>query len=548
MAENVGNVKQMVVGILALVVAMGTQEKPQTLLENIGGFHRAVVTGNSKSQRWFDQGLVALYGYDYRTAKRSFQQGINEDPSCAMNYWGLAFSYGPDINFPEVSGPDSKLALEALDKADRALAATRLERQLIAAQKLRFSPDGPKNRNQLNAAYADAMRRIWMANPKDPDVGALFAESILDCHPWDQWTLAGAPKAGTLEAKRALEDVLKINPRHPMGLHLYIHTIEGSQHPEVALSAANTLFNLTPELSHMQHMPCHIYARMGLWEQARDANIDALVKVGREMRSLGYDLTTFPKYGHYDSALAFAAGMLGQSKIALNALTLKGFSVAKLLENHSNDDTGICMPLQIQQMFGKWDDILAAESFTSKLPFSESMRLGARSIAFAVKGNSEEAKKEYQKFLDQRKQVKDELAGGVNSTQTLLEVEQHLVAGELWARDSETSERGIQELRKAVELEDRLRYTEPPEWLMPTRHALGAALLYLSKYKDAEVVYRENLRRIPNDGWALIGLSKSLRGQKKVKEADRYESLFKKAWAHADIKINTSCLCFDQGN
>ncbi len=535
----------MLLGLIVALAVNSQTSKPEAALASLGGFHRKVATESPQAQRFFDQGLLCLYAFHYGQARRSFQVAVTLDPKCAMNYWGIAYSYGPFINAPDVDPAQSKRALDALNQADAAPEAFPLERQIIGAQRVRFSTDGPADRTKLNQAYAGQMGALWKAHPNDPDVGALYAEALIDERPWNQWTLDGKANPGTLEAISVLESVLRMNSKHPMGLHMYIHALEASPQPERALRAADTLFNLVPELGHLQHMPCHIYARLGRWERSITANLDAIAKVDKYMASRGIDPNRGPRVDHYGEALAFAAGMRGMSQLALDAVTLKGTPLKDLEADYADADGDLAMPLEIEQQFGKWDQILSTPSFGAKLPISETMRLGARCVAYAATGHLAEAKTERDRFGQSLSKIPASKSDGLNLVHDILAVEHHLMEGEILIREAGHEDDGLAELRRAVECEDALHYSEPPEWLMPTRHSLGAALLLLGRYREAEPVFRENLRRTPNDGWATLGLAKSYAGEGKNREAALYQSKFKKLWKDADISINTSCLCLE---
>jgi len=101
----------------------------------------------------------------------------------------------------------------------------------------------------------------------------------------------------------------------------------------------------------------------------------------------------------------------------------------------------------------------------------------------------------------------------------------------------------VAHLREAVKREDRLRYDEPPDWLIPVRHALGATLMNLGRYREAEQVYREDLARIADNGWALFGLGRTLQHLSRDMEAEPVLVKFTQVWAHADFELTTSCLC-----
>lgn len=519
--------------------------RPEALMERLGGFHRATETKVPLAQRYFDQGLACLYGYQYTSARRSFQQACKLDPECAMAYWGEAFSYGPDINFPEVNATNSAAALTALDKADHAKNASALERKLITAQRLRFSAQGPSDRRLLNKSYTNAMRTLWHEYPSDPDVAAMFAEGILDEHPWRQWTLDGKPNPGTLEALQAIRGVLAKHPRHPMALHLYIHALESSPRPGDALVAADTLEGLQPDLAHMQHMPCHIYAHVGQWEKAVDANQKAIAQDRAYLASRGITKAPWPNVDHYGAALAYAAGMRGLKKIAYEALDIDGFSTDWIAKEGTEYDGDLAMPLMVKQQFGDWDAILQTKDFPANVPTAQTMLWGARTIAHSALGQLKEAEECWKKMRACIELIPADKGDGVNLNREIMRVELHLARGEFLVRRPDTQNEGIREISEAVFREDHLAYAEPPPWLMPARHALGAALLYINKPKEAEPVFRKQLQLTPNDGWALIGLTKSLRAQGKTAEAARWQAKFEQAWKNADVSISTSCMCLE---
>jgi tetratricopeptide (TPR) repeat protein len=389
------------------------------------------------------------------------------------------------------------------------------------------------------------MREIWDTHSDDPDVGAMYAEALLNERPWKQWSLDGMPQPGTLEAVKTLERCLKIAPKHPMALHMTIHTLEASPHPERALKAAETLDGLQPDLGHMEHMPCHIYARLGHWDRAIAANVRAIKRDNDYMKSRGMLKPLWPNVDHYGAALAYAAAMKGQSRLALSAMDTKGFSREWMAKEGTEFDGQLAMPVTVMQQFGQWEQILAIEPFPDNLPVSQTMLLGAQTVAYSALGRLSEAKQTYERFVGSAARVPADFSDGITLYRMIIEVEQHLCRGEILIREEGTVEEGLKELELAVSLEDRLNYSEPPAWLMPTRHALGAALLLEGRNSMAESVFREQLRKTPNDGWALMGLSKSLQGQGKVAESKKYLAMFKREWSRADITISTSCMCLE---
>ncbi|HTN04371.1 MAG TPA: hypothetical protein VL132_20945, partial [Planctomycetaceae bacterium] len=246
--------------------------------DGLGTHGRAISTASPDAQESFNRGLAFLYAFNHDEAIRSFRQAAAIDPGAAMPHWGIAIANGPNINFPLVPEPKAKAAWEALQQAQKlSPAATPVERALIAALAKRYANPQPEDRRPLDGAYADAMRKVWEAHPDDADIGALYAEALMDLQPWNQWSPEGIANDGTDEVLKTLDRVLVLNPKHPLALHLYIHAVEASPSPEKAVEAADRLRELQPGLGHMVHMPSHIDVRLGKWQRAIEANEKAII-------------------------------------------------------------------------------------------------------------------------------------------------------------------------------------------------------------------------------------------------------------------------------
>jgi len=200
------------------------------------------------------------------------------------------------------------------------------------------------------------------------------------------------------------------------------------------------------------------------------------------------------------------------------------------------------MPLEVRMRFGRWDEILAAPEPPPNHPIARALRLYARGVALAAQGKIEEARAEQKAFLEARAAVPATAGFGNNVAAHLLDVATEMLDGEVLFRAGE-KDKGLAALRRGVVAEDRLRYDEPPDWILPVRHALGAALLEAGKPAEAEKVFREDLKRLPDNGWSLFGLGRSLRLLGKTREADVVEGRFKEIWSGADVTLKSSCFC-----
>lgn len=518
----------------------------EPLFPGLGAHGRRVSTSSAEAQRYFDQGLNFLYGFNHDEAIRSFQQAAALDPSCAMARWGQALALGPHINNPGLPPDRAEAAWTALSKAQAlAAGASALERSLIAALARRYAMPQPADRRPLDEAYAQAMRQLYRSNLEDPDLGALFAEALMDLRPWDLWTREGQPQPGTLEVVATLEAVLARAPDHPLANHLYIHAVEASPKPERADAAADRLRDLQPGLGHMVHMPSHIDVRRGRWAQAAEAN-DKAIAADRRYRGLAPRQDFYRLYmAHNHHMLAYAAMMRGQGERALRATEEMVMGIpGDWLKQNAFADGFMAMPLEVHMRFGRWDAILDAPDFPEHLPLSRALRRYARGVAYAAKGDLPRARAEQLAFQDARVKVPAEAIFGNNKAADLLAVAGLLLEGEVLAREGKTGP-ALGALGQAVAREDRLRYSEPPDWIQPVRHALGAVLLKRGRAAEAEAVYREDLQRLPENGWSLYGLARSLRAQGKAKAAATVEERLREAWSQADIRPSSSCLCQD---
>jgi tetratricopeptide (TPR) repeat protein len=517
----------------------------EPLFDGLGSHHRKVTTKSADAQRYFDQGLCFLYAFNHDEAIRSFEQAVAFDPHCAMAWWGIAIAKGPHINRAAVSKENSAGAWKALRKAQENLEqSSETEKELIAAAAKRYSDPPPDDRKPLDQAFAKAMRQVWQAHPEDADVGALFAESMMDLRPWDFWTDDGKPQPGTEEILQTLSTVLKTAPNHPLALHLTIHALEASPHPEKADAAGDRLRNLQPALGHMVHMPSHLDVRRGRWEQAVRANVNA-IEADRKYRTRVPQQDFYRLYmAHNHCMLAYAATMRGQSKLALETIMamIQSIPPAWVKENAPIADMVAGLPMEILVRFGLWDEILASPEPPDFLPIARTLRHAARGVAFAAKGDLEKARAEQKAFQLSRAKIPAEAPLGKNKALDVMVVADRLLNGEILYRAGQTSE-GIAALQEAVKQEDKLHYAEPPDWIHPVRHALGATLLREGRAQDAERVYREDLAKLPENGWSLYGLARSLRLQGKNEEAGQYEKRFREIWKDADVKITSSCFC-----
>jgi tetratricopeptide (TPR) repeat protein len=521
--------------LLLIVSSLLAQQTPPPLYPNLGSHHKAVGTRVPLAQQYFDQGLRLVYGFNHAEAVRSFTRATELDPACAMCWWGIAYAYGPHVN----AGMDSASGVKAYEAAQKALSlslnASPWKRAYIGAVAARYAPVPPVNRANLDSAYARSMADVARSYPNDLDAAALYAESLMDLRPWNYWTPQGKPYPGTEEIVQQLERVIACNPEHPGACHYYIHAVE-AVNPQLAVPCAERLARLMPGVGHIVHMPAHIYIRLGRYNDAAASNVHAIHTdetfiEGQKPVSV-YSLAYYPHNIHF---LAFASTMAGRSAQAIEA--------ARTLKSKVNLDVARQVPM-LQEMvpyyaltlttFGRWDDVLAEPLPPADIRMPLAMAYYARGVAYAAKGQPAKA----QAALDTVKAI-DAATPADAPAKTSVSIAVHALLGEIAARSGKFDE-GVAHFREALKIEDAGLYFEPPKWYYPIRESLGAALLSAGQSAEAEAVYREDLKRFPENGWSLFGLAAALRAQGKSAEAAAVDRRFSKAWSAADVRLTAS--------
>jgi len=482
-----------------------------------------------------------IWAFNHDEATRSFAKAAQIDPKCASCYWGVALTLGPNYNMPMMSAERARVGWAAVRKAQaNARRVTSVERALIAAVAKRYRGNGevdPTNSKPLLTAYVDAMRQVAAKYPNDLDVQTMYAEGLMNTNPWKLWNDDGTPNPGTHEIVTTLENILKKDPRHPGANHYYIHAVEASQHPEQAVRSAEALEGMMPAAGHLEHMPAHILQRVGRYEESAEANrkgAAADLAYLKETSAPDY----YPMYMiHNFQFLAAAAGMEGRRDETIKALKdARAHIPDQLLFGMPGLDWAASFKYDGFTKFGMWDDMLKEPAPDSKLPGATISYLQSRATALAATGKVEEAKAELAKSDKLIAGVSGEATQGNNQAKSLYDIGQLKAEARVASAEGKRDD-AVRMLTEAVGMEDKLAYNEPNDMIFPTRHLLGAELLAAGKPADAEAVYREDLKRHPNNGWAFFGLSQALAAQNRAADAAAAQKQFEAAWQRADVKL-----------
>jgi len=497
----------------------GAEEVP--LYADLGPYNRPIVTSSDRAQAYFDQGLLLMYAFGPNWAEEAFKAAEREDPNCAACYWGEAWSLSPYLNGGMSPGAERR-AWAAIQKAKEHIGgASEVERALIEAFEVRFDEEPVEARRKpLDSLYARRMAGVAGRFPADDDVQTLYAESLMLLR----------PRRGSVDLEAedvrailpVLETVLARNIRHPGACHLYIHLVEGSQKPELAEHCADYLGDEIA-VSHIRHMPSHIYMNIGRYTDAVRANQRAWH--ADQMAQHGGPPGVYPSHNLH--MLLFAAVLDGQSAVAIQAAK----DLAKI-----QADWGWYRPVTLA-IFGRWDEVLELGPAPED-PFEAAMLRWAKGMAHLRTGDAAAAQADLARV--------DELIASVGDARfrfheqsVLLGIPRGILAAEIAFADGRPDE-AIALLRAAVGAEDGLIYDEPEPWHLPVRNVLGAILLEAGRPAEAETVYREALADHEKSGWALFGLAQALRAQGRAAEADEAKAAFEASWSRADVWLTSS--------
>jgi tetratricopeptide (TPR) repeat protein len=520
--------KLLSIAVLLVPVALAQPaEKPVALYKGTGIWHHPIATPNPEAQKFFDQGLALLYGFNRYESLRSFRKASELDPQSAMALWGMAMAQGPYVNMDGDPSYDLKAACASAAAAQKLTDAPARERAYVEAVATwcpEYRPD----------AYIEAMRGVVDRYPDDLDARTIYAESLMIKVRW-HWYSNGKSAEGVAEAEHQLEEVLRRWPDHPGANHYYIHAVESSPAPERAIASAQRLMGITPAEGHMVHMPGHIWLVLGDWKTAADVN-DRAAEVDREYFETTNVVggTYAPYYLHNLDFIRYARSMEGNKAEALRAAAMEAREMAPMAQAMPEmTDAYMPAPEFAYMRFGEWDHFLAAPRPRAEMKLTTAFWHYGRALAFAAKGDGAAAAGERDGFRQSKDGIPADASWGQNKASDVLA----MAAETLEARLASSPEAAVPHWKRAVELQDALTYDEPPAWYYPVRESLGAALLRAGQAAEAESVFREGARRVPRNGRMLFGLMESLRAQNKTEAAESVRREFEANWAHADVKL-----------
>lgn len=510
----------------------------------------AAISGScdESAQPYIDQGLNWFYGFQFANSLISFEAAFKKDETCVAALWGIALNAkgNPNSRYLAFKDDPKKEGLKAIQKAiELSPQASPLVRELVDALSKVYLPLD-KTQKVKDRSYTEALLKLHKKYRSNPDISTLFAEAFMTENAWDYWTPDGAPRPGTMEAVGALNEALRSDPNHPGADHLFIHIYEDSQTPQIALPHAERLANTMPSVAHMVHMPAHIYIRTGKYQKSIEQNLDAIQaakkfakewNVSSKAHIVSLPMSAESSIAHADDFIWYAYVEQGNYQQSIEyAIRIANRAKNKVTKSLMAQGRYV-LPMLTHRIFGKWDVILAAKRESGSSQLIKGLENFVRGTAYINTNNLEKASSEFIKLKDLTlmKETQD-MQIYSNSVQDILLIARTVLAAEI-AVASGALEEAIALYHQAIIAEDNLNYMEPPEWRFPVRRELGSLLLELGRAEEATTIFWEDLRRHPENGWALNGVFQGMIQTKNTDEMQQAADRFKRAWKHSDTQL-----------
>jgi tetratricopeptide (TPR) repeat protein len=502
-----------IVPAVALLALLSCSRASVPLYDNLGSLTHPISSGSRRAQAYFDQGLRLSYAFNHAEAIKAFRQAAQLDDHCAICWWGVAYAAGPNINLPmdSAAGVQAWSALqEALRRREH---SSETERAYIDALTTRYGENPVADRAARDSAYATAMAALATRYPADLDAGVMAAEAGMLLRPWNYYAPDGSAYPGIPDVVAILERVIARDSLHPGACHFYIHAVESSPTPARALPCARHLEGAMPGAGHLVHMPGHVYLRLGMYADAERVNVHAAhsdeAYIEGQPEPGFYSMAYYPHNLHF---LWAAAAFDGREAAADSAM-------ARLLAIVTPDQVAAVPYLETFRLahyyhlawFEQWERALADSAPPPAWTTSTGLWHYVRGRAFAATSRPREAAAELDSLRAAQRAASSlppAVVVGFTSPAVLLDIATDVLGGDLAARAGRTAE-AVRMLENAVRKEDALTYNEPADWYPPTRLTLGRVLTDAGRAREAQAVFREELRRRPNSHMANRGLARA---------------------------------------
>jgi tetratricopeptide (TPR) repeat protein len=517
-------------GQLASACGPGSRDKSTArmpLVDGLAPVDYPVTTASAEAQRYFNQGMALLYGFEFGKAERSFQAGSAIDTGCAMCLWGEALAIGPFLNSGAVGETVIARARALTAKAMALPGISDKERALILALQQRYEPKG-KERGVHGIRFAEDLLAVSFRWPDDDMIMVLAAEAAMNVHPWSYWKPDNAtplPWAG--RAIGLVEKVLARNPAHPEAQHLYIHLTEASMSPGRAEKAADMLATAAPGSAHLVHMPSHTYYRIGRFAEAVAVNDKAIVADEAMARRLGESPKYYNYFDHHTHFILSAAEQVGDRRAALKAAAeLEASNTPQRAAGNSWRQGYLATALQARAQFARSpEEVLAIPEPDARLSDLRPLWRALRAEALGRAGRKAEALGEIAALRKERTRARPS-----KDAAPVIRLAEAIALARI-AEGSGDAKRATRHLRAAAAIESKFAYNEPPHWHQPVDGALGALLLRMGDARGARAAFDRALIRRPGNVWAYWGRARAEEALGDKPASAATQAQFRKLWA-----------------
>lgn len=480
------------------------------------------VSCTPQAQKQFNRAVAWLHSFEYEEAEKAFTEVAATDPHCGMAHWGVAMSnYHPLWAAPMPE--EVKRGWEAIEKAKLTGARTQRERDYIAALELFYKDADKLDHRTRTFAYHDAMKRLYENNPKDSEAGVFYALTLIATGMMS----ADKTYVREKEAARILNRVLARQPQHPGVAHYLIHSYDYPALAQLALPAARSYAKIAPASAHAQHMPSHIFIRLGLWQEAirsnRDAEASAKAFAQRRKMAGAWD-----EQLHAMDYLAYAYLQSAQDKLALSVLEELNKLQSVEPQNFKVAYAFAAIPARYALERRRWDEATklslpanAVDRFPwRKFPWAEAHIHFARAIGFARNGDANSARQEVEKLSA----LRDALAIGKGEFDWAKQVEIERQIAAAWLAFAEgRREESLKLMRAAADLDDATdKHPVTPGAILPAREQLGELLLELKQPSAALTEFETSLLTTPERFNGLYGAARAATLASNQKKARSY--------------------------
>ena len=459
-------------------------------------------------QKSFERGVALLHSFWYEEAEKQFAQVATKDPKCAMAHWGVAMSFWHQL----WSRPDDATlehGWQQIQKAQAAGAKTAREREYIAALADFYRDPGKRDYPARAQAYSQGMEKLYADNPKDLEAGAFYALSLLAAEPPNDTSFANRKKALAI-----LNPLFAKEPNHPGLAHYIIHTCDKPQLAPLALVAARRYAQIAPSSPHAVHMPSHIFARLGLWQEDIQSNLASIAATEKA--------TSMHMGGEAHKVHAMHFLLYAYLQVGEDAEAKKLVDKAKAFEPTGEGDMAFYMdfarvefPALYDLEMRHWSDAAALEPPTDMAPLNKSVAYWARTIGAAHLHDAEAARKAASQYDAMLELVR-------KSKYSYMVEESKPVRDEVQAWLAFAENKNEDALRRMREVADHQDAVGKGEVEIPAREMLADMLLEMNRPGDALVEYEIALKTDPNRFNGLYGAARSAELVHQTEKANSY--------------------------